>query len=424
MSWSFETDPEFQEKLDWVDRFTTEEIEPVDQVITHAYDMTDPLRNRLIKPLQAEVKSRGLWATHIGHELGGHGFGQVKLGLLNEIIGRTHSGPIVFGVQAPDSGNVEILARYGTPELKERYLTPLVENEIVSCYAMTEPQGGSNPTEFTFEARREGDEWVLNGEKWFGSNARFASFYIVMAVTDPDADPHRRLSQFIVPADTPGLDIVRNVGVWGHDYDEGTHAYTRWTDVRIPADHLLGEIGGGFEVAQSRLGGGRIHHAMRTVGLVKRSLEMMLERAVTRRTRGRALSSQQLVQAMVADSWIDIEQFRLLVLQTAWKIDRYDDYKKVIGDIAAVKAAMPRVLHDVTSRATQLHGSLGVSKELPLGKWLNESYQMALADGPTEIHQVSLARQLFKGVEPAEGMFPSYHLPLMKEKAQEKFGLS
>jgi len=424
MGWNFETDAAFQKKLDWVERFTAEEIEPVDQVIVHAYDMEDPLRNQLIKPLQAEVKKRGLWATHIGKELGGHGYGQVKLGLLNEIIGRTHSGPIVFGVQAPDSGNIEILARYGTPELKQKYLEPLIENEIVSCYAMTEPQGGSNPTEFTFRARREGDEWVLNGEKWFGSNARFASFYIVMAVTDPDAEPHRRLSQFIVPADSPGLEIVRNVGVWGHDYDEGTHAYTRWTDVRIPADHLLGEVGGGFEVAQSRLGGGRIHHAMRTVGLVKRSLQMMLERAVSRSTRGRALSNQQLVQAMIADSWIDIEQFRLLVLQTAWKIDRHQDYKKVIGEIAAVKAAMPRVLHDVTSRAIQLHGSLGVSKELPLGKWLNEAYQMALADGPTEIHQVSLARQLLKNVKPSDELFPSYHLPRLEEAARRKFDLN
>ncbi|MGW0022548.1 acyl-CoA dehydrogenase family protein [Rhodococcus sp. NPDC003382] len=421
MSWGFETDPEYQKVLDWAEEFVTTEVEPVDQVITHAWDLQDPLRQKLIPPLQDKVREQGLWATHLGPELGGQGFGQLKLALLNEIVGRTHSGPIVFGAQAPDSGNTEILAHYGTPELKERYLKPLIENEIVSCYAMTEPQGGSNPVEFETTAVLDGDEWVINGEKWFGSNARFASFYIIMAVTDPDAEPHRRLSQFIVPADTPGVEIVRNTGVWGHDYEVGTHAYTRWTDVRIPKDHILGEVGQGFEVAQTRLGGGRIHHAMRTVGLVRASLDMMLERASSRTTRGKRLGDQQLVQEMIADSWLQIEQFRLLVLRTAWRIDRYKDYRKVIRDIAAVKAAMPKVLLDVTSRAVQLHGSLGVSKELPLGKWLFESYHMGLADGATEIHKVSLARQLLRDAEPHDGLFPSYHGPALEELARKKF---
>ncbi|KAA9148873.1 acyl-CoA dehydrogenase [Amycolatopsis acidicola] len=421
MSWGFETDPGYRKVLDWAEEFVTEEVEPVDQVITHAYDLADPLRRKLIPRLQDQVRAQGLWATHLGPELGGQGYGQLQLALLNEILGRTHSGPIVFGCQAPDSGNTEILAHYGTPELKERYLEPLIQNEIVSCYAMTEPQGGSNPVEFRTTARLDGDEWVINGEKWFGSNARFASFYIVMAVTDPEAEPHRRLSMFIVPADTPGLSIVRNSGVWGHDYEEGTHAYTRWEDVRIPRDHILGGVGQGFEVAQTRLGGGRIHHAMRTVGLVRRSLDMMLSRAVSRTARGRRLGDQQLVQEMIADSWIELEQFRLLVLRTAWRIDRYNDYKKVITDIAAVKAAMPKVLQNVAGRAVQLHGSLGISKELPLGKWLSESAHMGLVDGATELHKLSIARQLLKGVEPEPGLFPSYHVPALRAKAEQKF---
>ena len=423
MSWGFETDPEYQKVLDWAEDFVKNEVEPIDKVITHAWDLKDPLRQKLIPPLQDKVREKGLWATHLGPDLGGQGFGQLKLALLNEIVGRTHSGPIVFGAQAPDSGNTEILAHYGTPELKERYLEPLINNEIVSCYAMTEPQGGSNPVEFETTAVLDGDEWVINGEKWFGSNARFASFYIIMAVTDPDAEPHKRLSQFIVPADTPGLEIVRNTGVWGHDYEVGTHAYTRWTDVRIPKDHILGGVGQGFEVAQTRLGGGRIHHAMRTVGLVQASLDMMLERAVSRTTRGKRLGDQQMVQEMIADSWLQIEQFRLLVLRTAWRIDHYKDYKKVIKDIAAVKAAMPKVLLDVTSRAVQLHGSLGVSKELPLGKWLFESYHMGLADGATELHKQQIANQLLKGAQPAPGLFPTVHLPVLDAQAEEKYGL-
>ena len=423
MTWGFETDPEYQKVLDWADAFVTEEVEPVDRVIEHAWDLSDPLRQKLIPPLQQQVREKGLWATHLGPELGGKGYGQLKLSLLNEIVGRTHSGPVVFGVHAPDSGNTEILAHYGTPELKARYLRPLIENEIVSCYAMTEPQGGSDPTEFTTTARHEGDAWVISGEKWFGSNALFAAFYIVMAVTNPEAAAHRRLSMFVVPADTPGISIVRNTGVWGHDYPIGTHGYTRWTDVRVPADHILGGEGQGFEVAQTRLGGGRIHHAMRTVGLVKRSLEMMLERAVSRSTRGSRLGDKQLVQEMLADSWIQLEQFRLLVLRTAWRIDQANDYRKVAKDIAAVKVAMPKVLTDVAARAVQLHGALGVSKELPLGKWLMESYQMGLVDGATEIHKISLARQLMQDVEPHHGLFPSYHLPTLEAQARAKFAV-
>jgi acyl-CoA dehydrogenase len=424
MTWDFETDPDYQSELDWVDEFVRNEVEPVDQVIAHAWDLQDPVRQKLIPPLQDAVRERGLWATHLGPHLGGPGHGQVKLALLNEILGRSHSAPIVFGCQAPDSGNAEILAHYGTHELKRRYLDPLLTNDIVSAFSMTEPQGGSDPTRFTTTARLDGDEWVIDGEKWFSSHARFASFLIVLAVTEPDEQAHRRMSMFVVPADTPGVTIVRNVGVYGHEHGpggEGTHAYVRYEGVRIPRDHLLGERGQGFVVAQTRLGGGRIHHAMRTMGLAKRAFEMMCERALSRETKGEVLARKQMVQDMVAESWIQLEQFRLLVLQTAWKIDRYDDYQRVRADIAAVKAAMPGVLHDVAARALQIHGSLGVSDEMPFAAMVLESFHMGLADGPTEVHKVTLARQVLADHKPSDDLFPTRHLPKLRAAARERF---
>ena len=421
MSWNFETDPDFQAQLDWVEEFVTTEVEPLDHVIWHAWDMAHPVRQALIPPLQDKVRAQGLWATHLGPELGGQGYGQVKLALLNEIIGRTHCGPMVFGCQAPDSGNAEILARFGTPALKERYLEPLIANEVVSAFSMTEPQGGSDPLQFQTRARLDGDTWVIDGEKWFSSHARFAAFLIVLAVTDPEAAPHQRMSMFVVPNDTPGVEIIRNVGLAGHADNEGTHAYVRYTDVHIPADHLLGARGEGFAVAQSRLGGGRIHHAMRTIGLVRRALDLMCERAVSRSTKGSALSQKQLVQEMIADSWIELEQFRLLVLQTAWKIDKYDDYDLVRRDISAVKAAMPKVLHDVASRALQVHGSLGVSNEMPFGGMVLESFHMGLADGPTQVHKLQVARNLLREYAPSDGLFPRAHLPKAREEAMTRY---
>jgi acyl-CoA dehydrogenase len=421
MSWDFETDDDYAKELSWVDDFVREEIVPVDQVVKHAWDLRDPVRQALIPPLQERVRERGLWACHLGPNLGGPGYGQVKLALLNECLGRTHSGPIVFGCHAPDSGNSEILAHYGTAELKERYLEPLLRNEIVSAYSMTEPRGGSDPTGFTTAAVLDGDEWVINGEKWFSSHANFASFLILLAVTDPDEQRHRRLSMYVVPADTPGIEIVRNVGVYGHPEGEGTHSYVRYHDVRIPADHLLGGRGDGFVVAQTRLGGGRIHHAMRTVGLVRHALEQMCERVLSRSTQGELLARKQLVQAMIADSWVELEQFRLLVLRTAWKIDRYNDYQKVRGDISAVKIAMPKVLHDVAARAVQLHGSLGVSHEMPFASMVLESFHMGLADGATEVHKVTLAREVLKAHSGTDDLFPTQHLPKLREDAERRF---
>jgi acyl-CoA dehydrogenase len=420
--WSFETDPDYQADLDWADEFVREEIEPLEFVVPNMLDTADPVRQELVPPLQARVRERGLWATHLGPELGGQGHGQVKLALLNEILGRAPLSPIVFGCQAPDTGNAEILAHYGTEEHKRRYLRPLLDGQVFSTYSMTEPQAGSDPKEFTCRAELDGDEWVINGEKWFSSNARWASFLIVMVVTEPDNPPYQRQSMLIVPADTPGVNIVRNVGIAGWDAEgEGGHAYIRYQNVRVSAANLLGDRGGAFVVAQTRLGGGRIHHAMRTVGMARRALEMMLERAVSRRTQGEQLSRKQLVQEMVADSWLELEQFRLLVLQTAWKIDRYHDYQRVRGDIAAVKVAMPAVLKNIASRALQVHGSLGMSDEMPFMHMIVNGYHVGIADGPTEVHKTTLARGLLSRAEPSPGLFPTHHRPLLRDQALKKY---
>ncbi len=422
MSWGFETDAEFQKELDWIDRFVREEVEPLDLLLDSPYNVADPARNRLVKPLQQKVRERKLWACHLGPELGGQGYGQVKLALMNEILGRSSFAPTVFGCQAPDSGNAEILAHYGTAAQKKTYLEPLLANDIVSCFAMTEPQGGSDPTTFTTRAVRDGDDWLISGQKWFASNANYAAFYITLAVTDPTISAYKGMSMFIVPANTPGITIIRDVHLAGRKENGHSHGYVNFESVRVPADHMLGGPGQAFAVAQTRLGGGRIHHAMRTIGEARKAFDMMCERAVSRAAQRGRLADKQLVQAMVADSWIELEQFRLLVLRTAWLIDKEHDYKKVRKDISAVKAAMPKVLHDIVTRAIQIHGSLGLTNEMPFVEQLVSSLIMGLADGPTEVHKITLARELLNAVTPTTDLFPTYHLPRARERARVKYG--
>ncbi len=419
MAWDFETDPDFQLELDWIEAFVRDAVEPLQYVLGNHYDVQAPGFIDQVRPLQAQVRARGLWACHLGPELGGRGFGQVKLALINEILGRARFGPVVFGCQAPDSGNAEILAQFGTDAQKARYLQPLLDNEIVSCFSMTEPQGGADPLMIATTAVREGDAWVINGEKWFSTNARLAAFFIVMAVTDPDAKPHDRMSMLIVPAETAGIKIVRDSG---YGAGEKTHAYVRYTDVRVPLDHMLGAPGQGFAVAQTRLGGGRVHHAMRTISKAREAFDHLCRRALSRTTQGESLAAKQMVQEKIADSWIELEQFRLLVLRTAWLIDKHKDYRLVRKDIAAVKAAMPKVLHDIASRALHVHGSLGLSDEMPFMHWVTESYFLALADGPTEVHKVTLAKQILRGYRPDPELFPPYHLPRLRQAAIDRYG--
>jgi len=422
--WSFETDPEFQVQLDWMQDFVREKVEPLDYRFPgHGapYDVANRESRAAILPLQQEVRARGLWACHLGAHLGGPGYGQVKLGLMNEILGRSYWAPTVFGTAAPDTGNAEILAMFGTEEQKARYLAPLMAGNIVSCFSMTEPHAGADPTEFICRAWQEENAWVIDGEKWFSSNARFAAFLIVMAVTDPEAPAHRRMSMFIVPVDTPGIAFLRHVQTMGDaiGQDDGTHAYIRYDHVRVPADAMLGGPGEGFKVAQARLGGGRVHHAMRTVGKCQRAIDMMLERAVSRRTKGRPLADHQFVQGMIADSLIELEQFRLLVLKAAWTIDEVEAGRRPEHAartlIAMCKVQMAKVYHDIVQRAIQLHGSLGVTLETPLAAMWMGLPSIALADGPTEVPKVQVAKAFLRETKPAKGLFPSEHIPTRKE---------
>ncbi len=421
MTWDFETEPDFQEKLDWADAFVREEVEPFDDVWPGLqFTPLDDRRRAAVDPLKQQVRDQDLWAAHLGPELGGKGYGQLKLSLLNEILGRSSWAPIVFGTQAPDTGNAEIIAHYGTPEQKDRYLRPLLDGEIFSCYSMTEPHAGSDPTMFTTKATRDGDEWVIEGWKFFSSNASTASFLIVMAVTDPDVSAYAGMSMFLVPSDTPGVDIVRNVGLGGEPDDEGSHALIHYDRARVPPDALLGGEGQAFAIAQTRLGGGRIHHAMRTIGMANRAFDMMCERALSRHTQGSRLADKQFVQGYIADSYAQIAQFRLFVLQTAWKIDKFQDYQRVRKDIAAVKAIMPTVLHDVVQRSMQVHGALGVSNELPLARMWLAAPIMGLADGPTEVHKVTVAKQVLREHQGIDDLWPTEHRPKRLAAARRK----
>jgi acyl-CoA dehydrogenase len=419
----FTVEPEFQEKLDWMAAFVRDEVEPLDLLFPSGgdpYDVGNKQARAILGPLQDQVRAQGLWACHLGPELGGPGYGQVKLAYMNEILGRSYWAPTVFGTAAPDTGNAEILAMFGTPEQKERYLQPLLDGRIVSCFSMTEPQAGADPKEFVCRATRDGDQWVIDGEKWFSSNARYAAFFIVMAVTDPDAAPHSRMSMLVVPAETPGIEILRNVATMDEEDGDGIHGYIRYNQVRVPLDAMLGGPGEGFKVAQARLGGGRVHHAMRTVGQCRRAFDMMCERALSRRTQGSLLADKQAVQTFIADSWIELQQYRLLVLHTAWVIDN-QPHGAARTDIAMCKVAMAKIYHDVVQRALHVHGSLGVTSEMPLGRMWMSVPALALADGPTEVHRTTIAKQILKGYQPAEGLFPSEHIPPKREAARRRY---
>ncbi len=423
MAWDFSTDRDFQEKLDWVRDFVETEVEPLDLAFGDehlVYDKKHPVHDEVLRPLQEKVRAQDLWACHLGPELGGKGYGQVKLALMNEILGRSGWAPSVFGCQAPDSGNAEIIAHYGTEAQKERYLEPLLEGRMSSCYSMTEPQAGADPQEFRCAARKDGDEWVIDGEKWFSSNLRFAEFAIVMAITNPDVPVYQGASMFLVPTDTPGIEIVRNVGIGWEGDGEGAHAYVRYQGVRVPAENLLGGEGQAFKIAQTRLGGGRLHHAMRTVGAVQRCFDSMCERVLSRTTQGELLARKQMVQDAIAESWLQLLQFRLQVLHAAWTVDRVGGHA-ARTEIAGVKVATPRVYKDVVTRAIQLHGSLGISNEMPFSKMLLAAIVMGLADGPTEVHKVTIARAALKAYEPHEGLWPREHLPERRAAARAHF---
>ena len=419
MAWDFTTDPEFQAQLDWMDDFVRREVEPLDLLFGRFtyHRIEEPLKT-LVQNLQAQVRERRLWACHLGPDLGGEGYGQLKLALMNEILGRSGWAPIIFGCQAPDTGNAEIIAHYGTDEQKQRWLQPLLNGDVFSCYSMTEPQGGSDPTMFTCRAERDGDEWVINGEKFFSSNLREASFLIVMAVTNTEVSAYRGMSMFLVPSDTPGIEVLANIGLGSEEWGEGMHAHVRYTNVRVPLENLLGGEGQAFEVAQRRLGGGRIHHAMRAVAGARKAFDMMCERALSRSTQGESLAKKQLVQEMVADSWIQLQSFRLMVLHTAWLIDQ-SSTAEARRQIAACKVLAAEVLSDISQRAQHLHGALGVSNLM--GFNTNVGVMMGIMDGPTEVHKISVARQVLKGYVPSADMWPTEFGPRKLVNARQRF---
>lgn len=408
----FSIDPEFQVKLDWMRDFVENKVNPLEHIFDYdmdaAYDIrNEPLR-KIVRRLQQEVKDNGMWAAHLPPHLGGQGFGAVKLTYMNELFGTGAFGPVVFGCQGPDSGNSEILAMFGTEEQKRQYLEPLLANDVFSCFAMTEPQGGSDPVNFRTRAVRDGDDWVITGDKWFASNANHAAFMIVMAVTDPDAPAHGRATMFLVPTDAPNFEIVRNIGWWTDQPGSGGHPWIRFNGVRVPDSARLGPVGEGFKVAQSRLGGGRLHHAQRTVGLIKYLLDIMSERALSRSSYGETISQKQAVQMDLAHTFIEYQQFRLLVLYTAWMFDAQQEHgAQGRLMISAVKAAMAKIAAEVTTRATHFYGSIGLSHVMRFGQLMAVAIHEGAADGVTELHLANVSKLLLRDYSPAEGNFPS-----------------
>jgi acyl-CoA dehydrogenase len=420
MAWDFSTDPEFQEHLDWMRDLVREEVWPIETVFDELGE--DGFR-RAIAPLQARVKERGLWAAHLPPDLGGQGFGQVKLGLMHEILGSSPFAPAVFGNAAPDSGNSEILALAGTEDQKERYLHPLLAGDLRSAFSMTEPEtAGSDPTLLQTTAVLEGDEYVINGHKWFSSNGSIADFLIVMAVTNPDARPHQRASMLLVDADTPGVKIVRDVATMENPQEHfgryGGHAEIVYENVRVPKEALLGKEGEGFLIAQHRLGPGRIHHCMRWLGVSRRAFDMLCERAVSRYAFGSTLSEKQTVQNWVADSMAQMHAARLMTLHAAWKMDN-EGAAAARTEISLIKFYGASVLHDVVDRAIQIHGALGYSTDLPLERMYRYARAARLYDGADEVHRQSVARRVLRGYEPRE--LPSEHVPTRREAARARF---
>jgi acyl-CoA dehydrogenase len=406
MAWDFSTEPEFEAKLEWARSFVREEIEPLETL-----DLDHATYRRIAPPLQRRVRDQGLWAAHLEPPLGGQGYGQVKLGLLNEILGRSELAPLIFGCQAPDTGNAEILALAATEEQKRRWLRPLLDTEILSAFSMTEPGTGSDPRQLTTTAELNGDEWVLNGHKWFVSNASRAAFHIVMAATEPDAEPLQRFSMIIVPVDTPGIEM-RAIPVMPEPVAESGAVYNHcevwYRDVRVPRENLLGDRGGAFVLAQKRLGPGRIHHCMRWMGVARRAFDMLCERAVSRSVHGGPLADKQTIQNWIADSAVEMEAARLLTLQAAWRIDREGSSAARL-DIAMIKFWGARVLLDVVDRAIQIHGSLGYSADLPLERMYRISRAARIYDGPDEVHRQTVARQILRRYTVHE--VPSEHVP-------------
>jgi acyl-CoA dehydrogenase len=371
--------------------FMDEHVFPSEAALAREDDEADAL----VDELRARAKAAGLWAPHMRPEAGGTGRGFLAYAYLNEVIGRSVWGQLVFGCQAPDASNAEILESFGTDEQKERWLRPLVAGELRSYFAMTEPEvSGADPTGLRASAVRDGDEWVIDGHKWFSSGAEGAAFAIAMVVTEPGAPAHRRMSQIIVPAETPGVEIVRPISVFGHrGRNWSTHCEVRFDGVRVPLANALGEPGDGFRIAQKRLGPGRIHHVMRWLGQMQRAFELMCARALEREAFGGPLAEKQTVQNWIADSAAEIQASRLLTLDAAHKIDQRDEARV---EISLIKFYVARVLNDVIDRAIQVHGALGLTDDTPLASMFLTARGGRVYDGPDEVHRMVVSRRILK----------------------------
>ncbi|MFJ3164003.1 acyl-CoA dehydrogenase family protein [Streptomyces kanasensis] len=355
----------------------------------------------VVAELKAEARRRGLWNLFLPDAKYGAGLTNLQYAPLAEITGRSpHLAPTALNCAAPDTGNMEVLAQFGTEAQRARWLEPLLAGEIRSAFAMTEPEvASSDATNIETRIERDGDEYVVTGRKWYISGAMNPDcrIFIVMGKTDPEGeDVRRQQSMLLVPRDTPGVEVRRAMRVYGYeDHSHGGHAEVVFHGARVPVDHLIGEEGGGFAIAQARLGPGRIHHCMRLIGMAERAIELMCRRAVSRTAFGRPLAAQGQVHAWIADARVAVEQLRLLVLKTAWLMDTVGN-KGAHTEIQAIKIATPRTVVDVIDRAVQLHGAGGVSQDFPLAELWASARTLRLADGPDEVHQRSLARRELK----------------------------
>jgi acyl-CoA dehydrogenase len=373
--------------------FLDDHVVPAEPV----FALEDADADRLLSSLRARAREEGLWAPHLPPDAGGTGQGFLAYAYLNEEIGRSIWAQYVFGCQAPDAGNGEILHLFGTEEQKRRWLEPLVAGEVRSFFSMTEPEvPGSDPTTLRTRAVRDGDEWVIDGHKWFSSGAEGAAFAIVMAVTDPDADPHRRATQIIVPADAEGIEITP-VPIFGHrGHGWSTHCDVTYTGVRVPVENALGEPGDGFRIAQKRLGPGRIHHVMRWLGQMQRAFELLCTRALEREAFGSRLADKQTIQNWIADSAADIHACRLMTLDAAHKIDDGDEARV---EISLIKFVAARALNEVIDRAIQVHGGLGLTDRTPLAAMATQARAARIYDGPDEVHRMVVSRRILKEFE-------------------------
>ncbi|MGE0881662.1 MAG: acyl-CoA dehydrogenase family protein [Acidimicrobiia bacterium] len=432
MAWDFETEPEFEKKLAWMRTFVREEVLPLETLekTWHTKEGHEAFL-KITAPLKEEVKRQGLWAAHLPPALGGQGFGQVKLGLMHEILGRSTFAPPIFGNNAPDSGNAELLALGATDAQKEQWMKPLLDGKLRSGFSMTEPGAGADPTLLATTAERDGDEWVINGHKWFTSNGSVADFLIVMCKTGDDSvSPRKAYSMIIVPRLTPGVNVVRDI----ESLDElgtpfgtfGNHSEIIYDNVRVPYENIVGGEGGlgeGFALAQKRLGPGRIHHAMRWLGQSQRAFDMMCERALTRYTHGSLLAEKQMVQEWIAQSYADMQAARLLTLQAAWKMDQLHAVGRPGSEarleIAMIKFWGAKVMHEVIDRAIQVYGSLGYTTDMPLEWMYRRARAGRIYDGPDEVHKVTVARQVLKNYRASE--VPTEHVPTRRHAAIEKF---